>query len=411
LSVLFRVQRANRSTEFAELSGLMFLNAMAMGAWFVPLGTVLDSQGLASLKPYAFATSATAAFVSPLIFGAMADRHYSPVRVLRWLALATSVGVTLSAAAIHHHASPTMVLCLIQLQALCSAPIWGLSTSIVLGRLTHPQRQFGPIRALGTLGWMAGCWLVSALHADTSSLACYSSGAEWFLLGIFSLLLPSPPPPPTGEDLSLRQRLGLDALSLFKNSDHRVVFVTAALVSIPLAAFYPYTPAHLRDLGMNRTSAWMSLGQVTEIITMLCLAGVLTRWRLKWIFSAGLAFGLIRYCLCSLDTKGWLLAGLSLHGFAFTLFFITAQIYLDQRVDPAWRSRAQSLFILMVSGVGNLLGYLGTGWWFRVCRVNEVNHWSTFWLALASVIGAVLIYFLFAYRGRGPGSERSAQAI
>jgi hypothetical protein len=34
------------------------------------------------------------------------------------------------------------------------------------------------------------------------------------------------------------------------------------------------------------------------------------------------------------------LAGVSLHGFAFTLFFITAQLYLDQRVDPAWRARA-----------------------------------------------------------------------
>ncbi len=55
---------------------------MAMGAWFVPLSTVLDAHGLQSIKPLAFATSATAAFVSPLLFATMADRHLGAVRVL-----------------------------------------------------------------------------------------------------------------------------------------------------------------------------------------------------------------------------------------------------------------------------------------------------------------------------------------
>lgn len=372
-----------------------------MGAWFVPLGPVLDAYGLQLIKPYAFAASATAAFVSPLIFGAMADRHVSPARVLRWLAFATAGMMTLVAFSIRHGANPWLVLALIQIQALCFAPTWGLSNSIVLGRLKDAQRQFGPVRALATLGWMAGCWLVSALRADASVLAFFTDAGLWCVAGAFTWLLPSPEPLKSTATVTLKQRLGLDALTLLKERDHRVVFVTAALFAVPMAAYYPYTPAHLRELGMERTSAWMSLGQVTEIIALTGLAGVLGRWRFKWTLGAGMAFGLVRYCLCAMDGKGWLLAGVSLHGFAFSLLFITAQIYLDQRIDPAWRARAQALFTLMFSGVGNLLGYLGGGWWFHVCQRGGTVRWPLFWGGLAAVVALVLVYFLAAYRGRG----------
>ena len=61
--------------------------------WFVPLSSVLAAHGLAHIRPYAFATSGVAAFVSPLLFGAVADRHASPVKVLRWLAIATAIAI------------------------------------------------------------------------------------------------------------------------------------------------------------------------------------------------------------------------------------------------------------------------------------------------------------------------------
>ena len=74
-----------RRAEFAELMGMYFLQGAALGMWFVPLSTVLEAHGLATIRPYAFATSAVAAFVSPLFFGAVADRHASPVARRGWL--------------------------------------------------------------------------------------------------------------------------------------------------------------------------------------------------------------------------------------------------------------------------------------------------------------------------------------
>ena len=208
-----------------------------------------------------------------------------------------------------------------------------------------------------------------------------------------------PPPNPTGT-VTLGQRLGLDALTLLKNRDHRVVFITAALFNIPLAAFYPYTPPHLKDLGLTHTTAWMTLGQVTEVLAMLCLARLLTTWRIKWILAAGLVFGVLRYALCALDGRAWILLGVTLHGCSFTLVFITAQIYLDERIAPEWRARAQALMSVMTGGVGNLLGYLGTGWWFAANARPGGENWPVFWSGLAVAVAAVLAYFLVAYHGR-----------
>src|SRR6266446_2423682 len=151
-----RVLRTIRWAEYAELGALFGLHGAALGMWFVPLSTVLDAHGLHAIKPYAFAASALAACVSPLIFGAMADRQASPVSVLRGLALATAAAMALASTAINLGWRPWLVLALIQLHALCSSPTFSLSSTIAFARLADARKEFGPIRAMATLGWMAG---------------------------------------------------------------------------------------------------------------------------------------------------------------------------------------------------------------------------------------------------------------
>jgi MFS family permease len=153
----------------------------------------------------------------------------------------------------------------------------------------------------------------------------------------------------------------------------------------------------------------MSLGQVTEILCMMTLGALLTRWRLKWIFVAGLGIGVLRFLLSSWDGKAWLLAGIVLHGASFTLVYITAQIYLDQRVEAAWRTRAQALMTLMNSGVGNFTGYLSSGAWLSACTVNGHHQWPKFWFGLSGAVAVVLGFFLLAYQGRSTGLLRKDQ--
>jgi MFS family permease len=375
---------------------------MGMATWYVPLSRVLEVHGLGGITGYAFAASALAALASPMIFGAIADRHAPPVSVLRWLAVGTALFTALASVGIEEGWRPGVILALIQIQAILSIPSWSLLNTITFARLRDARRQFGSMRALGTIGWIGGCWLISGLQSDASVRAGYTSGVLWLLLAGFTLFVGDVPPPAIAGKPTIRQRLGLDALSLLANRDHRGVLLTALLISIPLAAFYPYMPPHLRDLGFEHTSAWMSLAQGTEIVAMLGLGSLLGRWRLRSILACGVGFALARYVLCAFDSRLAVLAGVSLHGFAFTLFFVTAPIYLHERVDAAWRARGQALMSLMSQGMGNLLGYLGSGWWFQQCHGPDVMRWSRFWGGLAAAVAVVLAYFLISYRGRRP---------
>jgi len=108
------------------------------------------------------------------------------------------------------------------------------------------------------------------------------------------------------------------------------------------------------------------------------------------------------FALCALPFKAGLLAGTTLQGASYALVYITAQIYVEQRVDPGWRARAQALLNLMYNGFGSLIGYLACGWWFAACTHPPARN-GGFLVRVGGGMAVVLVYFLAAYRGQGAG--------
>jgi hypothetical protein len=236
------------------------------------------------------------------------------------------------------------------------------------------------------------------LKADASTESGFAASAVWMVVAGLTFALPRGIPPAAGGGRTWRELLGFEALGLLRHPVHGVVFLTAALVSVPLAAFYPFSSMHLRDLGQRDVAALMSVGQLSEIAAMYALASLLTRVRLKWILATGIGFGVIRYAFFAADSTVWVLSGVALHGLCFTLFFIPAQIYVDRNIDRRLQSRAQALLTLMVSGAGTLVGYLGCGWWREACTTAAGTRWPLFWSVLCGVMVAVLIFYVARHR-------------
>ncbi len=391
-----------------RLCVFFFLQAHALGLWGVNLSNVLKTHGYEPLVPWIFAGNSVAALVSPLAVGALADLHMAPERVLRRLGLGAALFLTILFYGIQQQWSYGVILLLAQVHALCSGPTFGLTTSLILSRLHSPHQQFGPVRLWATIGWMSAGWMISfVLSADSSVISGYAGSLVWLITIVFSFAI-SPTPRQAVERTahrSWKETLGLDALHLLRHPDHKVVFIAAGLLNMALAAFYPFTVLHLSDLGVKHVTAVMSLGQITEIISMLWLSQVLMRYRLKWIFLAGISFGILRYGLFVLDNRPAMYVGIFIHGFCFTLFFITAQIYLEQRIPSAMRARAQALLTLMMNGFGNLVGSLGFGFWRASCQTGGYTNWPIFWSGLTVVTVGVFIFFALAYKGKSPADD------
>ena len=390
------------------LAALLFLQAHAVGLWMVTFSNVLHAHGLERLIPYAFSCSAVAAFISPLFIGSLADQHISAERLLGWLAAGTGMMLALAFVAIDRYWGAAWVLIFLQLQALCAAPTWGLVTTIVLSSLQNPAREFGAIRVWATIGWMiAGSITSYLLDADASPRAGMAGGLVWLGVGAITLSLPRVAPVVEPGARSWRELLGFEAWGLLRHRDHGIVFLTAAIVTAPLAAFYPFAAMHLRELGEPHVAAVLSLGQISEVAAMYALAPLLARFGLKRILLAGIAFGVARYAFFAMNTTPWMLAGIALHGLCFTLFYIPVQIYIDLRIERRLQARAQALLTLMVSGAGTLAGSLGCGWWREACVTAQGTRWPLFWSLLCGALVAMFALFALGYRG-DETRERSA---
>jgi MFS family permease len=388
------------SPEFLELHGLFFLLGLAQALWYVPFSNVLKSHGLEHLVPYAFATAAIGSIISPLLSGAIADHHLGAERILRWLTVGMGAFTAAAFTAIERGWSVASIMLLLQTAQLFGAPTWALASAIALARLPHPDRQFGPVRVWLTLGWLSGGPIVSfLLHADSSTRSGFAAAIAWGCAGASTLLLPPSVRVEAKERRRWADSFGWKALSLPADRDQRAVLLGAALFSIPLAAFYPFVALQLRALGVKQIAASMALAQVSEVLTMYALASVVRRFRFKAIFLTALGVTVGRFLLFGLNSRGWLLVGIGLHGLCYTFFFVAAQIYLNGTMAPELRARAQALLTVMVSGVGTLLGALACGWWLDWCNHADGMRWNLYWTVLSGATLAVMIWFAMAFDG------------
>jgi hypothetical protein len=176
--------------------------------------------------------------------------------------------------------------------------------------------------------------------------------------------------------VSARQILGLDALVLLKDRSYLIFLIASTLICIPLAFYYQIASrvvemADFSSFGVMRMiqeatqagdviAATMSLGQVSEILFMLVMPFFFRRLGVKWMLAVGMAAWVLRYGLFAIgapDQVRWMiLAGVLLHGICYDFFFVTGQIYTDQRAPGHLRAQAQGLLVLFTLGLGMAIG-------------------------------------------------------
>jgi nucleoside transporter len=396
----------------ARLSGMMFLNYVIWGAWYVTLSTYLTAtlHFSGTQAGAVFGTTALASMISPFFVGLIADRFFPTERVLAALHFMGAFLLWRLASA----QTFAGVYGLLLAYCLCYFPTIALTNSLTLQHVTDPGRDFPLIRVFGTLGWIAIGVAVGSMAIEKSATPFLLASGASIVMGIFSFALPHTPPGAKGEVFSFRRILGLDALVMLKDKSFFIFAIASVLACIPLTFYFSFTNDYLNDVHVANAAGKMTLGQVSEVGMMLVMPFVLRKLTVKSILLIGLVAWVARYALLAFGNAGpavWMFyIAILVHGVCYDFFFMTGQLYTDQQAPPHLRSAAQGFLTFMTYGIGMYAGSLISGNALDFFSTGpEAHNWRAFWLSCAAGAFVILLIVAALFRSSVKIEARASQ--
>jgi nucleoside transporter len=383
---------------------MMLLEFFIWGAWLPLVWTYLGGLGFTGSEIALVGSTFALASIAGIFFGAQwVDRTFAAER---FMACSHLVG-GLAMIGLYFVRGFGPFFALMLLHSLCYVPTVSVANSLAFANLKDAQRQFGGVRMGGTIGWIMASWPLyfvlkgmtgPALQAAMGNIFLLAGGAS-IALALFSLTLPHTPPRPTeGEPLAWKGALR----HLVSQPYLLALFVVTFIDSTINNGYFLLTGGFLAKIGVAPENIMpvMSMGQVSEIVTMGVLGLFLRRLGWKWTMITGVMGHAARffvYAYCG-DSIPAIVAVQLLHGICYAFFFATVYIFIDAAFAHDMRTSAQGLFNILILGLGDL----AAKWLFiplqaRMTHSGVVDYRSLFLVPAGLALAAAFI-LLVAFR-------------
>ncbi len=413
-----------------RLTLMSFFQFFVWGAWLITIATYFFSNPIgqtenAGVKFGAiFSTLAISSLFMPALIGIIADKWvnaeklYGILHILYGAILFYIPRVT-DADTLYYVIFAAMI---------CYMPTISMSNSIAYTILKKNDydvvKVFPPIRVWGTIGFIAAMWATNLSGSKANTNQFLIAGVGAVLLGLYSFTLPKCPPQKSiAKDAKLTDQLGLQAFKLFGNYKMAFFFIFSMLLggALQLTNMYGDTflddfkkvPQYADSFVIKYSTIIMSISQISETLFILAIPFFLKKFGIKrvmwfsiiaWVFRFGLfAFG------NPTDGLWMIILSCVVYGMAFDFFNISGSLFVESTTDPAIRSSAQGLFMMMTNGVGAYLGSTISGWAIDKYYIlpGGDKDWHAIWLAFSTyaLILAIVFPFVFKYKHNSPINE------
>jgi nucleoside transporter len=400
-----------------QLMVMMFLQYFMWGAWYGQMSKYLLSPEVRATGDQvgnAYMAFSIANIIAPFFVGMVADRFFAAQRLMGVLNL-IGAGILFLLMQVKDGG---MFFWYILAYCLCFAPTVALSSAIAMRQMSNPEKEFPAIRVLGTISWIVVTNIVGYLAVGDKVTIFWIAMVTSVGLGIYCFFLPDTPPKAKGQSTSFSQIIGADAFVLFKDRSFLIFFISSVLICIPLSFYYNLANPSLTDSHMTNVENKMSLGQASEVFFMLMLPFFYQKLGVKKLLIVGLVAWIVRF-LCfgygdARSTEWMLYLGIVLHGICYDFFFVTGQIYTDNKAGEKIKASAQGLITLATYGIGMGIGSKLSGMVLDMYKTGTdvagkaTYNWTSVWLVPAAIAMVVLVLFVLLFSERN-GRNTSAK--
>jgi nucleoside transporter len=396
-----------------RLSIMMFLQYAIWGIWLpylsnylmaAPTGGGLGFTG-GQVGWILGLAGSIGAISAPFIAGQVADRYMDAEKALALLVLVGGVLKYITASVTDYNTFLVISIA----YSVAYMPTLSLTNSISFQNLRDSERQFPFVRVWGTIGWIVASvaftwlWLVHPDPvANTRRIAdaLRISGVLSVLYAVYCLtVLPRTPPKNSiAHPLAFAQAFGL--------LKHRG-FLVVTLIALPIAMihqcyFFRSAPFFESAVGVSKQALGpvLAVGQFSEIAFLAGLGLVLKRLGYKTVLALGVSSYVVRFGIYAYgEPASLMIATQSLHGLCYGFFFAGAFLYVEQVAPPDIRHSAQTVFGIIILGLGPVLaGFYNQ----QFDKVAPGQLYRVFWSVEAAVALGSLIVLLLTF----PRSDR-----
>lgn len=354
-----------KSPHGKKLFLMMVLEFFIWGAWLPLIWGYMGKDGLAFTDiqiTWVGSAFAIASIVGIFFSSQFADRNFAAEK---FMAVSHLIG-GLSILGMYWAKDFPTFFGLMLVHSLLYVPTISVSNSIAFSHMKDATREFGIVRMGGTIGWIMAAWPLYFILQGKSGPEAVAASRNIFLvsgiaslgLAVFSLGLPHTPPKPVASGEG--HFAWLKAARFLSKPFILVLFVVTFIDATIHNGYFLMAGGFLGSNVVGIKPEWimpvMSIGQIAEILTMAILGMVLAKLGWKTTMILGILGHAARFAVFAYmpDNQPMIIAVQVLHGICYAFFFATLYIFIDAAFPKDVRSSAQSLFNLLVLGLGDL---------------------------------------------------------
>ena len=397
---------------------MSFLQFFVWGSWLITISAYWFQNKGWSGSDFGelFSTLGISSIIMPPIIGIIADKWMNGEKLLGLLHILG--GIVLFCLPMVDDSKTIYWVMLLNM--MCYMPTISLSNAVSYSALKDAKfdvvKDFPPIRVWGTVGFIVAMWTVSLLHQETSANQFYIASVASFVLGFYSFTLPKCRPQQGIDQKSMLEKLGLEAITLFRQYKMIMFFFFAMLLGAALQLTNMYGDTFLHDfknipafadtLTVKYPAIIMSISQISETLFILSIPFFLKRFGIKKVMIFSMFAWVLRFGLFAYGDPGqglWMIVlSCIVYGMAFDFFNISGSLFVETETSPKIRASAQGLFMMMTNGFGAFFGSMLSGWLIDMYYTDSsgLKDWHGIWLAFAlyALVVAVLFAMLFRHK-------------